>query len=449
MISITINSLPSKSSPFVILTGQRDTSIVSIFVDGSSYGTRFPTNTTWERDVEIRPGNTSISVYATDSIGNTTDTVQIPIPAEVPKSFVSSVFNSLDEKGLILNIPRLKGEKNLNYRNRLQHAETELGGTNYRFLLQALRRDLSLAITEDSLEVIVKETNGRPVATNVFLTIESTRLTVEADQLRKDNETVLLDPGNKEFTLTKELRSSLDLFLTTRGGVRISPTDIEVLDDNQTIRVYKSPGQLLATYKYIESLSWSTHSTITAIRNQLNTMVTDSGITFMTATMKASASSLLSKNLVRQGRVKIDQEETTKFDVMDFRIVEAWDKRFQDSLLDEYGLYFGTKLEWIANSISGKSNTFFRDTTLDRDRVINRDIPRSFSVLPTLTDSRIGYYKCLKSSDTKRYTTWDFKAYNGYCPNHSTHTLTLEGHTGFEMRGGVGSQLKAFDVKEV
>jgi len=437
----------TQRSPFVTLRGTKTVDTTAVFVNATSGTSRYPTNTSWEADILLTKGVNTITVYAEDTNSNRTNDTVLSIDAGSSEERTRTMFNTFDEWGLLLNLRRLPGEKNLYYRNRLIHTEEKLGGTSYAFLIEAVRRELSLLGKEDVLTVRVVEEIGQPLAVGVNLTIETTRLTVEANVLRKDSEAIVVDSGSGEFVLSEELSEFEELSLVTRSGQEIPSSTFEVLSDRRTVRIFSPHKYLYATYKYVAVLPWSSYFDLASLVVGLNALSCPKGRKFITAstTNGTVACSLLK----RTGRETISSEEDTTFDYCEARLIEMWDQGYQDSLLNVNGTHFGTKLEVIAKQLRQKSNLFVLGTVLDRDRVVRTlDAKRTFSVLPHLADADPSYYSCTKASDTNRYNQYDYLAYNGACPNHSSESLVLQGHHGRVFVAGVGSSLCGVDVVE-
>lgn len=444
------NTATTQASPFLTIRGTRSSDVITVEIDSTSLGVRYPSDYTWEVDRILSKGINIFQIQGKDIAGRRT--TLLPVSATVPDvtAEVFSVFNILDEWGLLLNLKRRPGEKNLSYRNRLQSVQTDLGGTTYRFLIEALRRELCLQKHEDVLTIslIENQTNGRTQAADVNITLESTRLVVDCESFRRDNQPLRLDPGSREGTLDEEARDKRDILLHTRGGTEVRHEDFELLDDMVTVRVHGNwPDHLLATYRYVKSVSWATHTNLTAVVNSINALQGEDGGRILSAT--TTDGNLQSKYLIRVPTTLVTLDTPLSLDFALVRALEAWDTKYHNELLDSDGLYFKTKLEKLAHHLQSVSGIFVKDTVLDRSRVITDGIARTFSVLPHLTDARLAYYRCQHPSDTKKYSFWDWKAYNGKCPNHNSFALIRVGHTALETQGGIGRDLKAVDVVEV
>jgi hypothetical protein len=73
------------------------------------------------------------------------------------------VFNELDSHGLLLGLPRLKGEKNAEYKQRLMDVMVHRGGSSYQGLIHAITRELGLKITDAISITPVLDGNNIPL----------------------------------------------------------------------------------------------------------------------------------------------------------------------------------------------------------------------------------------------------------------------------------------------
>ncbi len=78
--SLTFNTYPLDTYLSTLsLSGGRDASLTSIFVNGNSSNTTYPTTTTWQAPINLVLGNNTFTVYGADSENNQTATQSIQI----------------------------------------------------------------------------------------------------------------------------------------------------------------------------------------------------------------------------------------------------------------------------------------------------------------------------------------------------------------------------------
>ena len=80
-------------------------------------------------------------------------------------SVKQNIFNELDEIGLLLGQPRILGEKNATYKQRLAKVFSERASSTYRGLINGVTRGLGLSMF-DAIEIEPVEVGGEFVATN-------------------------------------------------------------------------------------------------------------------------------------------------------------------------------------------------------------------------------------------------------------------------------------------
>lgn len=81
-----------------------------------------------------------------------------------------SVFNELDEIGLLVGQPRLVGERNAAYKQRIARVFSERANSTYQGLINSITRGLGLSLY-DAIEITAIESGGLFVATNPAVVI--------------------------------------------------------------------------------------------------------------------------------------------------------------------------------------------------------------------------------------------------------------------------------------
>ena len=417
MLSFTVEPVEiNPRSPITTIRGTKEQGITDILVNGIAKLVRFPTSTTWEYDYVLLPYN---------------------------------VFNYLDDWGLQLSTPRLPGEKNQYYLNRLLHAERYKGGPIYEELIEAVRRELSLDSIEEALTISLPQSsssNPYPVTKKAYVSVTPTAVLIEADSLVVSSETVLVDPGTREAELDYRPRSKEDIQLVTSSGDKIPQEDIELIDTKK-IRVHNSPLRLKATYTYLLEFKHKDNVDLNTLSININSSTNTSSQQVVVATVNSSATSYKPKYLKRTFREEVTSTSPLNITAYNFRVVELFDKEFQDELLDENKLFYGTKLERYANDLNDQGNIFLYSTILDKDSFIDERLPRNFSALPFRFDSYISYFRNKDdTTDTKKYSYWEYKWYSG----SSTYpNLEQKGVRYEDIVPGPGIDLTVVDIEEV
>jgi hypothetical protein len=447
MISFTLVplNLPLRS-PFVTFRGERDVTVDTVYINGSSEGVSFPTSTTWEYDAHLSPGTNAFEFQAEDVAANRSGVLRTEVVLQDAAAENHNIFNALDDLGLEVMIERLPGEKNYYLKNRILDAETNLGNTTYRGLVRGLSRELSLQIAEDVLTITpTEDTTARTLrAHNAYITIEPTRLLLEADELRVEGERLRLDPGSGEVGLAQIPLSKEDLRLQTRDGKVLESWEYELADE-QTLRGLSGHRLLLASYNYKHPIQLAADTTLAQLETAIEAITGLATTTLFQVTVAAGYATALAKNLVREIRLLIDREGLS-LDLCYAQPTPLGDEDFRVSLRNEYDTFLGTRLESYARMSNARSRILLQDTLLDRDNVLDPDPNEDLAVLDHIFDPVLSYYRCADPTDSGRYSRREFEVGSGYCPNHPTKELKLVGIRPEQVQAGVADDVEMVAV---
>lgn len=118
---------------------------------------------------------------------------------------VQSVFNDFDRDGLLLGLERLTGEKNADYKKRLQDVFVHRAGAQYRNLIYGITRELGLELI-DALNIVpVLDGNGDTIGPFPAIIFENTKCYIYSDYINNTLDTTLdrFEPDGGFFTLTE------------------------------------------------------------------------------------------------------------------------------------------------------------------------------------------------------------------------------------------------------
>lgn len=448
--SFTVLPIPTPiKSPFVTLTGAKDPTISKVYVNGVSDGVNFVTPSTWEFDYHLSAGVNTITLQAEDVAGNKSEV--IILSPEIPKVTPSpeSYFNALDDKGSEIGLERLPGEKNLYYKNRVLDADKNLGNATYEGLIRALSREVSLDITEDVFKIVpVEDTTSRVLrATNAFVTIEPTRLLVEADQLRQVKEKLRLDPGSRQTTLSKIPTSKAELTLQGKDGRALDAGDFELFEEKK-VRLLKDglPLTVFATYRHFHDISITAATTLSGLKTSLETAIGVETKQLFTVTITSGYTAKLAKFLLRPIRAPVARSGLS-LHLSQVQVTAFSDEKYREGLLNQHGTYISTKLETYAGQTRAKGRIFLKDTVLDQDNLIEFDTEEDLVALPHLFDPLIRHHVCQDPTDAGRYTDRDAKRGPNLCPRHPTLSLSPKGLRKVDLQSGPGASLRMVKVK--
>lgn len=113
---------------------------------------------------------------------------------------IKNVFNSLDEHGVMLGLPRLQGEKNKDYKRRLLDVGPNKGASTYPGLINAINRELGLSFYNAiTISVSIGETPANPA-----IVVNSAEILLYSDYPATIEETIELydsSASNIAYTL--------------------------------------------------------------------------------------------------------------------------------------------------------------------------------------------------------------------------------------------------------
>jgi len=278
MISITIDRIePTSNSPFVVLSGDRDPTISAVYVDGSSSATTYPAATRWQSEFLLVPGENEIEVVGEDVALNRTSVATVTVTLPDPSTEIHNIFGVLDDYGLELGLPRLPGEKNYHYWNRLLDVELKRPNSSYPGLLHAFARALSSEIDEDVLAftVLTDTTTKKKVLTGPTIEMSPGVMWVGADEFIQSQEEHRVDAGDMRVSLNKWLDDPSRLVVQSSDGSSVPDRQYQY-DSYYNRLTFNSPSMendwVFLTYPYRERIEINTTSTLSSLKNDLEAL---------------------------------------------------------------------------------------------------------------------------------------------------------------------------------
>jgi len=109
----------------------------------------------WSYNLQLTPGTNFIEVLASLTTSPTVavsppSTATIELVVQIPE--VYNIWNCFDEFGLLLGLPRILGEKNADYKERLLDVYTNPANSTYSGLINGISRELGLSTGDISIE---------------------------------------------------------------------------------------------------------------------------------------------------------------------------------------------------------------------------------------------------------------------------------------------------------
>ena len=420
-----------------VIRGTKDTSIVSMTLDGEASLISHPTSITWQVPVVLAPGDNLFDIVGIDNVGNYTETVTIKVvlPAHIPS--ISSVFCDTDKHALVAGIRRLPGEKNIFLIRRSLDAGYYPSGTHLQGASDAIGRALGLTPTRDALTIHVNRNSyGNLLSPSASLEITASHILVDADEIVR-TEPHHVDPHWPGFYLDYEPRNEVDVEVIASDGTKVDPSQFEVYAYDRHVRFISTDYNhrwVWVRYKYRHSMLRA--GNLGSIEDWLESIQV-AGETLFTVVVPdrtKNEAGLCQRALVTVG----DSDNPIEIDWNPVQVYNLHDRRFRDSLLNIYGAAYGTLLSAWAKTIAKKSKFGWDGVILDVDMWDPLYKKRDNATLPHLSDPYRCYWVCSDPSDTNRYTRSQYVGYGGKCPNHPSENLRYHGVYANQWQSGVG-----------
>jgi hypothetical protein len=94
---------------------------------------------------------------------------------------IHQVFDELDDFGLLLDLPRIEGERNPSYKQRLFDVFTNRANSSYSGLINGITRELGLSLYHAMTITPVLDNNGATVGENPAISFEETKCYIYSD----------------------------------------------------------------------------------------------------------------------------------------------------------------------------------------------------------------------------------------------------------------------------
>jgi hypothetical protein len=439
--AIRIDAYPTQvQARTLILTGTNNTDIATVRVSGVPAAVTQPTSTTWTADVRLSPGTNTLLISGIDVAGNVSSSFTITITVLALTQTQRRVFNVFDEFGVFLSLPRLPGEKNLPYRNRLNDVNVHVADTTVRGYTFGTSRSLGVQIRPAfRLRTPLNPDTGTTRAIGGSFRARSVWFDLRAGVFHT-TECHRVEPATQEIVLDRDLVDATQLTLTTAQGDAIALTDWELDAARRTVR-FLTPdyngAEISAVYFYIERISL-VDITLGQLKTAIEAFVTSEGDPIFEFTGLIDGNELAENIVPIPVFVPINENNTT-VEVSKVRTRELADYDYQQSQLNDRGHAIDTKLAQWAKRINNESRIVWSSAQLG-DSIWEPlgEEPR-LGALPHLTDAERGHWACLKGDHGTRFTRKDFRRYNGSCPNDG-EDLKYHGVLPKEFQSGTGTQ---------
>jgi len=423
------------------LTGTRLLGQTIEFLD-SMVMTAYPTTTTWEADILLEPDVTEYVYRHVDRDGSNRvwQTAVIngvySTPREVPAA------NALDKWGDRLDTPRLTGEANVSYNNRLLDVFVHRGGPTHAGLLNAIARDLNLDYKDRGLIITA---NNSPVTglrfSDVRVGLSNDYVTVSHTDLIITDEQAFVTPVNRSIVPAQ--RVSYDLRVKLADGTEL---DHEYDPAINTIYVDGEYGgeSVLLSYNYLHRVS-RRDKDLDTLKVDLEALANPAGDELISVEVAGGWGSKTAEKLASMPETYILEEHKDAANTAvaglplrwtDCIIESVWDADLHERVRTWTGSLWGTKIDKAFVSLAEVAKQTWGTAVAD-DSVYGS---YAFALhggqhMDMTYDAPLGFWE--NPVTGTRYDQW--QAANGLDPDTGT-TLIYKGIRKNEFQSGVGGK---------
>lgn len=384
---ITVNEqvVTTRETSYTI-SGSRTDGIVSVTVNGAP-ATLEPRS--WRHQVSLSAGLNSFSIVGT-TVDNENFIVQAEITVLQDLPILEKTWNSFDEYGLLLGIPRLLGESNRSYALRLLDEGKNRSGTTIQAASIGTSRLLGLQWIEGAVVVrAVKGVDNEFVASNPFVRVTSSQFVFTCDNLVfSDVFKVESSSGyiniNPEFPVHDE--STIAIFDLNDNPVPIDRYSYYEDDELSQIRFKHKEDRgkwVKISYQY-EVRAYLHKYTLGTLKSYLEGITDESGSSYLNIELNAP-DSLKARKLVSSIPHRLIDDGDLRLHYVPMVFKELIDKEFRKLWYNEHA--YGTKLESWARQVKIIGRVGWGEVILDADSwehdVVSGGLPNLYDAVHT------------------------------------------------------------------
>lgn len=410
-ITVNENSVTTRETVYT-LSGSRTDGIVSVTVNGVP---AILEHRSWRYQASLVVGRNSFSIVGTTA-GNENFIVQAEITVLLDNPVLEKTWNSFDEYGLLLGIPRLLGESNRSYALRLLDEGNHRSGTTIQAASIGTSRLLGLQWIEGAFVVgAVKGVDNEFIASNPFVRVTSSQFVFTCDNLvfsdvfKVESSSGYIDI-NPEFPLHDE--SSISIFdLNDNPVARERYSYYEDEESSRILFKYKEDrGKWVKLSYQYEVRAYLHEHTLGTLKSYLEGITDESGSSYLSIELNAP-DSFQARKLVSSTPHRLIDDGDLRLHYVPMVFKELIDKEFRKLWYNEHA--YGTKLESWARQVKIIGRVGWGEVILDSDSW-EHDIVSGG--LPNLYDARHTYWKNGKDKtvyNSNRYVYQGSRSFDG------------------------------------
>jgi hypothetical protein len=413
----SVNKLPATSKGLsIILSGTKTSAVAQIEINDVTSQADFPSDTTWTAEVALSSGRNVFDIRAIDSQGNTSEYRRVETEVTSETADVFSYYNRFDDFGFLMDIPRLKGEKNPAYRDRIKDVMVHRAHCRYPGLMNGILRELDLEYEDQAVYIQPDiDPDTQQAWRDLTCWLDTEGFHIASPRYVRYQEYHTANPHLQGFSLS-DLKPFSALKLEQPIGTPIPDEEYDINDDGDIIfrdQKYLS-APTYATYSYILTTT-VVGKTVEELVDDINSL-TYQDIQQVSATIKAGfddsqAASGLQRfppltldmgTYTTVGEVEVEGKYPIRWAAIE--LYPIMDKGFKDRYINIYGSRFGTEYDTWAMSLKSKMHTTWGYLVADENVWSHPEIRVSgIGTLETIYDAHKGSW--VSSSSGEAYTT--------------------------------------------
>lgn len=309
----------------------------------------YPTPTTWEADILLEADVTDYNYRFLRRNGNYTPYFSITVSQAEETVQETPAANTLDAWGTRLDTPRLTGEANDAYRDRLLDVFVHRGGAHHVGLLNAITRDLNLTYSDTALLITAGTVSGIRFS-DVVLSSTYSYIKVKSRSLKVTNEKQYVTPVTRQ--IVPDYYVAEDLVVHLQDGTVL---DFEYDEVTNTITLFEEYGlEPVYLNYYYEYRVGKAGLTLSELETALEALQSPSGDALLAVTVASGYGSYDATKLQRMEDTLLLENHLTLGGVevaglplrwSDMKITVVWDPEFQESQRSWSGALWNTKVD--------------------------------------------------------------------------------------------------------
>jgi hypothetical protein len=446
----TVDALPEFSAGLgVTLTGRKSPGIARIEINGTDQLTLYPNNETWNAEFTLHAGRNIFDIRAIDAQGNTSEYRRVETFVEYSQPATFEYYNRFDDFGAMLDLPRLPGEKNHPYRERIKDVMVHRASCTYPGLLNGILRELDLSYDDEAIYLEPGiDSDTQRAFTDIYVWLDVDGLHIVSPRYRVYSEYHEINPNTRQIRITNKAPLTRIVLEQPRGQA-LDPKTYTVEADGLVTLLgeVRLHDPVYVSYNYYHTIS-ATDKTVAEFIDAINDFEVEGNQQIVAEmgdnmTSSAPASGLqqfrrtflsAANRYTTAGEVSIEGRMPIRW--TEIELYALMDPKFKDRYLNTWGSRFNTAYDAWAMGMKSLMHTTWGYLVADDNVWSHPEIRVSgLGTLETVFDANPGYWV---SPATGRIYSMRQAAANGMVDPGDGSALGFHGIPWVYLRSGVG-----------